>query len=146
MLYTRGMQIRYILLDQSLSALKVAHEGDAGFDLYAREEITIKPGEWKKIPSGMAFEIPNGYVGLIWDKSGLSTKYALKTLGGVVDAGFRGEVMIGMINLGTEPYTFKKGEKVAQMLIQKVEHPEFILSDTLDDTSRGTAAFGSTGK
>jgi len=140
------MQIRYISLDSSLPNLAIAHPGDAGFDLYARVDTTLEPGKWVGVPSGVIFEIPDGYVGLIWDKSGLSIRNGLKTLGGVVDSGYRGEVLIGMINLGPEPYTFKKGEKVAQMLIQKVEHPEFIQVEQLTDTTRGTDGFGSTGK
>jgi dUTP pyrophosphatase len=140
------MHIKFIKLDPSIPDPAVAHVGDAGFDLYAREEVSIEPGKHTAIPTGMAFEIPDGYVGLIWDKSGLSTKFALKTLGGVIDAGYRGEVKVGMINLGTEIYTFKKGEKVAQMLIQKVETPTFVASESLSESGRGESGFGSTGK
>ena len=123
-----------------------AHKGDAGMDFFALETTTIKKGERLQVRTGITMAIPEGYVGLIWDKSGLSHKYGLKTLGGVIDAGYRGEIMIGMINLGSEDYTIEAGHKVAQMLIQKVESPEIIEVEELDDTSRGTGAFGSTGK
>lgn len=123
-----------------------AHVGDAGMDMYANETVTIQPGQAVKIKTGVAMEIPNGYVGLMWDKSGLSTNHKLKSLGGVIDSGYRGESLLGIINLGTEPYTLEKGHKVVQMLIQKVEHPEVIEVDELSDTSRGAGGFGSTGK
>jgi dUTP pyrophosphatase len=123
-----------------------AHPGDAGFDLFASEHIIVKPQERVSVPTGIAVEIGDGYVGLIWDKSGLSHKHGLKTMGGVIDAGYRGEVKVGMINLSNETYTFEKGHKVAQMLIQKIEHPTIELVDELSDSSRGTGGFGSTGK
>jgi len=122
-----------------------AHATDAGMDLYCVESLTIAPMERVQIKTGVAFEIPNGYVGLIWDKSGLSHKKGLKVLGGVIDAGYRGEVMVGAINLSQGPMYFEVGDKVAQMLIQKIEHPEIIEVEELVDADRGTGAFGSTG-
>ena len=132
-------------LDRDMPLPSYAHEGDAGFDLVAREEVTIAPGERVQVPTGIALHIPDGYVGLVWDKSGLSHKHGLKTLGGVVDAGYRGEVMVGLVNLGTEPYTLERHHKVAQMLIQKVEQATLEIVDSLDDSTRGTGGFGSTG-
>jgi dUTP pyrophosphatase len=140
------MQIRYKKLSPSIKDPQVAYDGDVAFDLYTREDIELAPGEWKKIPSGLALEIPEGYAGLIWDKSGLSNNYALKMLGGVIDSGYRGEVMIGVINLGKEIYHFKAGDKVAQMIIQKVEHPQFVETEELSDSDRGEKGFGSSGK
>lgn len=123
-----------------------AHPGDAGLNMYANETVTIQPGEAVKIKSGIAMEIPEGYVGLMWDRSGLSTNHRLKSLGGVIDSGYRGESLYGLINLGTEPYTVEKGHKIVQMLIQKVETVEIVESDELSGTSRGHGGFGSTGK
>lgn len=123
-----------------------AHEGDAGFDLCAIENVTIKAGERALVRTGIAMEIPFGYVGLIWDKSGLSMNHGLKTLGGVVDAGYRGEVTAGIINLSTSDYVFTAGHKVAQMLIQKVERVEIKEVVELSDTARGDGGYGSTGK
>lgn len=140
------MHIKVKKLDDSLKDISYAKEGDAGFDLYAREEVIIAPGSHTAIPTGIALEIPNGYVGLIWDKSGLSINNALKVLGGVVDAGFRGEVMVGMVNLGPASYTFAKGDKVAQMLIQKVEQAIFETVENLSNSHRGETGFGSSGK
>ena len=122
-----------------------AHPGDAGMDLYALEETVVAPGEAAKVRSGLAFELPEGYVGLCWDKSGLSTKGKVKTLAGVLDSGYRGELLMAVINLGTEPYTFRKGDKVLQLLIQRVERPEIVEAEELSDTSRSEGGFGSTG-
>jgi dUTP pyrophosphatase len=123
-----------------------AHPHDAGMDLFALEEVNIKPGETARIRSGIAIEIPEGYVGLCWDKSGLSMKNGIKVLAGVIDSGFRGELVMGVINLGKEEYVFEKGHKVMQMLIQPVEIVDIMESEELSDTSRGEGGFGSTGK
>ncbi len=141
---TLELKVKKIVSDAKLPAY--AHPGDAGFDLYTSEAISLKPGERVQVPTGIAMEIPDGFVGLIWDKSGLSHKFGLKTLGGVIDAGYRGEVKVGMINLSKELYTFEKGHKVAQMIIQKREEPTIIEVSELDDSERGTGGFGSTGK
>jgi len=123
-----------------------AHLGDAGMDLYTVERVEIKPGERLQIGSGIAAEIPMGYVGLLWDKSGLSHKHGLKMLGGVIDAGYRGEIYVGVINLSEESYVFEKGHKMCQMLIQPVAHPTINIVEELEESSRGSGGFGSTGK
>jgi len=125
---------------------KYEHAGDAGLDLFAAETITLRRGEKTAVPTGIAMEIPEGYVGLIWDKSGLAIKQGMKTLGGVVDSGYRGEVLVGIMNLGPADYTFEKGHKVAQMVIQKKEWVEVVEASELSDTSRGEKGFGSSGK
>ena len=144
-LYTGYMNLNIKRVSQNAKIPTFAHMGDAGMDLYAVENVTILPMERVQIKTGIALQIPEEYVGLIWDKSGLSHKKGLKTLGGVVDAGYRGEVMIGVINLSTEAIVFEAGDKVAQMLIQKVEHPEIVEVEELGDADRGMGAFGSTG-
>jgi len=123
-----------------------AHESDAGMDIYSLEEVSIQPNERVQIKTGLAFEVPDGYVGLVWDKSGLSHKYGLKTLGGVLDSGYRGELFVGLINLSQEVYVLEKGHKVAQLLIQKIEHPLIVEVAELSETKRGKGGFGSTGK
>ncbi len=123
-----------------------AHEGDAGFDLFSVETVTILPGERYSIDTGVAFEIPKGYVGLIWDKSGISQVHGLKNLGGVIDSGYRGSVKVGLVNLSDKPYTFEKGHKTGQMLVQKIEVADFIEVDDLGETERGEGGFGSSGK
>ena len=123
-----------------------AHPGDAGMDLFVLEKTALKPGECLAVRTGISMEIPEGHVGLIWDKSGIAIKSGLKTLGGVVDAGYRGEILVGMINLSQTEYIFEAGHKVAQMLIQKIERPEVAEASELSDSSRGHGRFGSTGK
>ncbi len=140
------MEIKIKRLEETAKLPAYASEGDAGMDLFALEPVAVGVGERVQIRTGVAMEIPLGYVGLIWDKSGLSHRHGLKTLGGVVDAGYRGEIMVGVINLGKEPIEFDAGHKVAQMLIQKVELTKIVETDTLTDTERGEGGFGSTGK
>ena len=120
------------------------HAGDAGFDLFASVDLDLGPGEVKAVPTGIKMAIPRGHVGLIWDKSGISLKGVHK-LAGVVDAGYRGEVQVVMINLGREAYAIKAGMKIAQMLVQPVHEVAILEADDLDDTSRGEGGFGSTG-
>jgi len=120
------------------------HKGDAGLDLFSCADYVLGAGEVKAIQTGIKVAIPRGYVGLIWDKSGISLKGVHK-LAGVVDAGYRGEVQVVMINLRNAPYEIKKGMKIAQMLIQPISEVEVIEAEDLDDTLRGEDGFGSTG-
>ncbi|MEK6950655.1 MAG: dUTP diphosphatase [Nanoarchaeota archaeon] len=122
-----------------------AHLGDAGLDLYSAETTTLLPQERKLISTGIALAIPAGYVGLVWDKSGIATNHGLKTMAGVIDAGYRGEIRILIHNLSSKPYTVEAGSKIAQLLIQPVERRKMVEVDELDDTSRGEKGFGSSG-
>jgi dUTP pyrophosphatase len=121
-----------------------AHPGDAGFDLFSCEDCDLGPGEVRPVPTGIQMAIPPGWVGLIWDKSGISLQ-GVHRLAGVVDAGYRGEVRVVLANLGRDVFPVRKGMKIAQMLIQRVEAVEIEESSSLDDTSRGEGGFGSTG-
>ena len=140
------MKIRFKKLNSHLPPPGYGHPGDAGLDLYAAEVVEIEPGARAQVPTGVALEIPVGYVGLIWDKSGLSHKYGLKTLGGVIDATYRGEIKIGLVNLSDRPLTFQPGDKVAQLLIQPVVTAELEEVVELEGTDRGEGGFGSTGR
>lgn len=140
------LSVKITRLNPDIPLPSYAKQNDAGFDLVVSEPLTLASGQRGQAKTGIALAIPDGYVGLIWDKSGISHKGGIKTLGGVVDSGYRGEVLVGLINLGQEPYTFNKGEKVAQMLIQKVEQAAFEEVDALPQSDRGDAGFGSTGK
>lgn len=121
------------------------HKGDAGMDLFSASGYVLQKGEIFAVPTGIKVEIPAGYVGLIWDKSGVSLK-GVHRLAGVVDAGYRGEIKVVMVNLGQDPFVIEKGMKIAQMLIQAVESVEIEEVEDLKDTSRGEGGFGSTGK
>ncbi len=140
------MNIRTKKLHPDAKIPMIAHAGDAGCDLFATEYLMLEAGERAQIPTGIALEIPEGCVGLVWDKSGISHKGGVKTLGGVIDSGYRGEILVGVINLGFEPYVFEKGSKVAQLLIQSIETPTFEEVKELSESDRGAGAFGSTGK
>lgn len=122
-----------------------AHAHDAGMDLYACENMVITAGMRGLVPTGMAMAIPAGYVGLIWDKSGMALKFGLKVMGGVIDSGYRGEIKVIVYNLSSADYHVEKGMKVAQMLIQSVVQMPIIEVEDLDSTTRGEGGFGSTG-
>jgi len=121
-----------------------AHPSDAGLDLYANDYYSLMPRERAVIQTGIKMTIPDGYVGLIWDKGGVA-RDGIHTIAGVVDAGFRGEVTVNLINLDYDIYNIAPGQKVAQMLIQKVEFPEIVEGEVDDQTDRGEGRFGSTG-
>jgi dUTP pyrophosphatase len=122
-----------------------SHKGDAGLDLFSSVDCVLKKGEVKPIPSGIRMAIPEGHVGLIWDKSGVSLK-GVHRLAGVIDSGYRGEVRVVMVNFGEETFVIKKGMKIAQLLIQPVMEVEVVEAEELEKTSRGKNGFGSTGK
>ena len=140
------MKIKIKKLHPEAKIPHYAHVDDAGMDLYTVEQFELEPGERKSVPLGIAVEIPDGYVGLIWDKSGLSHKYGIKSFGGVVDSGYRGEIHAGIMNLSDKFFSFEKGHKIAQLLVQKIENIEFEEVPELSDSSRGEGRFGSTGK
>jgi dUTP pyrophosphatase len=121
------------------------HVGDAGLDLFSVMECVLKGGEVRAISTGIQVAIPDGYVGLVWDKSGISLKN-MHRLAGVVDSGYRGEIKIVMTNLSTEAFPIEKGMKIAQMLIQPIVKVKVAESEVLDETTRGENGFGSTGK
>lgn len=138
------MNIKVKKLDSGAILPHYAHDDDAGMDLYSNENSILQPQERKLISTGIAMIIPQGYVGLIWDKSGMAAHHGLKTMAGVIDAGYKGEIKILIHNLSPIPFSIEKGKKIAQMLIQPVEHKEIIEVKELDETPRGEKGFGST--
>jgi len=140
------MKLKVKKLNEDAKIPNYATFDDAGMDLFAIEDVVIEAGKSAVIKTGISMEIPTGHVGLIWDKSGIGIKHNLKVMGGVIDSGYRGEIMIGMMNLSQKDYSFMKGDKVAQMIIQTKESPEIIEVEELKDSERGEGVFGSTGK
>ena len=140
------MKLKIKKLSQEAKLPGYAHPGDAGMDLYSCEDCTIKSGELKSIKTGIAMEIPLGFVGLIWDKSSISSQNGIHRLAGVIDSGYRGEIIVVLANLGRQDFEIKKNQKIAQMLIQKVERMQIEEESELSDSSRGKNGFGSTGK
>ncbi|WP_413542065.1 dUTP diphosphatase [Arthrobacter sp. VKM Ac-2550] len=136
------------MLDDGLEAPGYAHPGDAGADLRSRIDFRIGPGERILVPTGVAIALPQGYVALIHPRSGLAAKHGLTIVNapGTVDAGYRGEIAVTLLNTdATETLTFKRGDRIAQMVIQRVEHAAFEHVDELPGSIRGAGGFGSTG-
>ncbi|SRR3989339_766097 len=126
---------------------KYAHSGDAGLDLYSTEDKTLNAGEYALIPTGIAISIPLGYEAQVRPKSGLSANFGISVLNtpGTVDSNYRGEIKVILINLSKQTYKVEKGKKIAQMVFNRVEEAVFNEVSELDDTSRGSGGFGSTG-
>jgi len=126
---------------------KYAHEGDAGVDLYSTVDHELKPGERFLIPTGLKMAIPRGYEGQVRPKSGLALKSGITVLNtpGTVDAPYRGEVGVIVINHDKNAYQIRKGEKIAQMIFNEIKYADFKVVDSLDQTTRGDGGFGSTG-
>lgn len=122
-----------------------AHSTDAGLDLTTIETYTLKPGEGKIFKTGLAMAIEPGFVGLVWDRSSMG-KRGIKTAGGVIDAGYRGEIGIILWNISGEIQEIKSGERIAQLLIQPISTPQTVEVSELTDTTRGAGGFGSSGK
>ena len=123
-----------------------AHAGDAGADITASEKIAIPPRERTLVSTGVRLEIPKGYVGLIWPRSGLAVKKGIDCGAGVIDSHYRGEVKVLLFNHSDNEFQIEPGDRIAQILIQKVERVEFHLVEQLNETARSDAGFGSTGK
>ena len=136
-------------LDPSVPLPNYAKPGDAGADLVTRIDVTIKPGERVLVPTGISLALPKGYVALVHPRSGLAIKHGISLVNtpGTVDAAYRGEVACILINHDLEnEVSFKKGDRIAQLVIQKVEEAEFIEVESLPGSDRGAGGFGSTGK
>jgi dUTP pyrophosphatase len=136
-------------LDPDLPLPRYAKGGDAGADIVSRIDITLAPGERALVPTGIAIALPDGYVALVHPRSGLAIKHGVTMVNapGTVDAGYRGELQIILINHDkSESVSFKRGDRIAQLVIQKVERAEFVEVRDLPGSGRGTGGFGSTGR
>jgi dUTP pyrophosphatase len=136
-------------LDPSVPLPTYAKAGDAGADLTTRIDFTINPGERMLIPTGISIALPNGYVALVHPRSGLAIKHGISMVNtpGTIDAGYRGELQVILINHDlAQSVSFKKGDRIAQLVIQKVEHADFVEVENLPGSERSVDGFGSTGK
>ncbi|MAF24112.1 dUTP diphosphatase [bacterium] len=122
-----------------------AYPGDAGLDLYCIEDHKLEPNTKHPFHIGISIEFPDGYVGLVKDKGGMGAR-AIHCTGGVIDAGYRGEYVVMLVNLGTEAYEFKKGDKIAQLVICPVARAEVEEVDELSESERGGGHHGSSGR
>lgn len=135
-------------LDPELSLPAYAHPGDAGADLVSALDVTIGPGERVLVPTGVAIALPEGFVALIHPRSGLAARHGLSIVNtpGTVDAGYRGEIKVLLINHDPrEAVMLKRGDRIAQLVIQRFERARFVAVDDLPDSARGTGGYGSTG-
>lgn len=142
------MQIKVKLINKGITLPSYAHNGDAGLDLRSAIDITISPGERCLIPTGIAIAIPEGYAGFVQPRSGLAIKHgiALVNSPGLIDSEYRGEIKVIVLNTDkTNPFKICQNDKIAQLVIQRVEKAELEITDELDETKRGDGGFGSTG-
>ena len=134
-------------LNEQAVVPKYASESAAGVDLHSTSSMTIEPGTCKLIPTGLAMAIPNGWFGAIHPRSGLAVKRGLRLANGcgIIDADYRGEVLVALYNDNQEPQSLEVGERIAQMIIMPCPRVNYIEVDELDETERGSGGFGSTG-
>jgi dUTP pyrophosphatase len=136
-------------LDPDLPLPAYAREGDAGLDLYAREAVTLAPGARAAVGTGVAIALPDGYAGFVLPRSGLALRHGLSVVNtpGLIDAGYRGEIRVILVNHDpATPVTLSRGDRIAQLVVQRVEHVEIVEVAALPETHRGAGGFGSTGR
>jgi dUTP pyrophosphatase len=134
------------LVGEGGSLPEYASAGSAGADLRASEAVEIAPGARAAVPTGVRLQIPPGHVGLVWPRSGLAVRHGIDTLAGVIDSDYRGEVRVVLVNHGDAPFRIAPGDRIAQLLLQRVERAVFVAAPAIDDTHRGDGGFGSTGR
>jgi len=139
------MELKIQRMDKDVTLPSYAHPFDAGLDLRSCEPVSLSPREKKVIKTGIKMAIPDGHVGLVWDKSGLAAKKGLHVMAGVIDSGYRGELGVVAVNLGDEEIVLDKNMKIAQLLVQPVVQANIKEVESLDESSRGEDGFGSTG-
>ena len=141
-------QVAIRRLDPGIELPRRAHAGDAGVDLSSTIDVELAPGQRALVPTGISIALPIGTVGLIHPRSGLAARAGLSIVNtpGTVDAGYRGEIKVCLINLDPhEPIVIARGDRIAQLLVQRVELVDFVEVDELDETSRGAGGYGSSG-
>ena len=139
-----------VRLDPDLPLPGYAHEGDAGADLVARIEVLLEPGGGRAmVPTGIALALPDGYAGFVQPRSGLALRHGVTCLNtpGLIDSGYRDELSVLLVNTDPEvPYRVQRGDRIAQLVVQRVEAARFVEVESLSDTERGLGGFGSTGR
>ncbi len=142
------MHLNVLKLDSELPSPNRAHPTDAGLDLYARFPVRLEPGEHATVDTGVAVAIPDGHAGLVLPRSGLARRYGvgLANAPGLIDAGYRGEIRVVLINHGRERCSIARGDRIAQLVIVPIVLPVPRIVDRLDETERGADGFGSSGR
>jgi dUTP pyrophosphatase len=142
------VQVRVVRLDPDVPLPAYAHAGDAGADLTTTVDVRLEPGERALVPTGLSLALPDGYVGLVHPRSGLAIRSGLSIVNapGTVDAGYRGEIKVALVNLDPrEPVELRRGDRIAQLVVQRVERAAFLEAEELPASSRGEGGHGSTG-
>lgn len=145
---TPSMTVPVERLDPDLPVPSYAHPGDAGADLVTSIDVTLAPGERAVVPTGVAIALPDGYAGFVHPRSGLAARagLALVNAPGTIDAGYRGEIKVILVNLDPRtPIELRRGDRIAQLVVQRVERAEFTVMPTLPESARAEGGFGSTG-
>ncbi|MFH1736730.1 MAG: dUTP diphosphatase [Actinomycetota bacterium] len=143
-----SIDIEIKLLDQDMPVPVYAHDGDAGCDLMSAEDLVLKPGERAIVPTGIAIAIPEGFAGFVQPRSGLAAKHGIGIVNGpgLIDSGYRGEIKVILVNHDlAEAFSIKRGDKIAQLVIQEVARASFNQVQDHEGTKRGSGGFGSTG-
>ncbi len=142
------VQVLIQRLDPGLPLPERAHPGDAGADLFAAEDVELAPGQRAVVPTGVAIALPDGYAAFVHPRSGLAARYGVTIVNapGTVDAGYRGEIRVTLLNTDADsPVRFQRGDRIAQLVVQRVERPVFHEVERLPGSARGDGGFGSTG-
>ncbi|MBU0597592.1 dUTP diphosphatase [Patescibacteria group bacterium] len=140
------MKVNIKLLKPNAKIPSYGRKGDAGLDLYSCEDYELKPVERHSFGLGVAIELPRDLVALIWDRGGMAAKKGIHSIAGVIDSNYRGEVNVVLLNTSKELYKIKKGDRIAQMIVQKCEAVEFNQVDELKESERGDQGWFSSGK
>jgi dUTP pyrophosphatase len=144
---TEPVRVPVLRVDATLPLPAYARPDDAGLDLCAAEPVTLKPGARALIPTGIALAIPAGFAGFVLPRSGLALRHGVTLLNtpGLIDAGYRGEIKVLLVNHGEAPVSLERGDRVAQLVVQRIEHVVLAPVAELPDSARGGGGFGSTG-
>lgn len=142
------IHVRFVRLDPDAPMPAIAHAGDAGYDLTSTVDLVLEPGMRALVPTGLAMSIPEGFAGFVQPRSGLAVKHGVGIVNspGLIDSHYRGEIKVVLVNLDPEkPFSVNRGDKICQLVFQRVEQARFEQVEQLDDTERGEGGFGSTG-
>lgn len=147
-MHSSDVPVLVTLVEEDLPLPHYAHPGDAGADLVTRVDVTLAPGERVTVPTGVRIALPDGYAAFVHPRSGLARRHGLTVVNapGTVDAGYRGEIEVTLLNTdATEPLTLRRGDRVAQLVVQRVERARFVRAERLPGSHRGEGGFGSSG-
>lgn len=144
---TAPVEVLLVLLDDELPEPAYAHPGDAGADLVTRVDVVLAPGGRSTVPTGVSIALPDGYAAFVHPRSGLAARHGITVVNapGTVDAGYRGEIQVTLLNTGEEEVVLRRGDRVAQLVVQRVERARFVRAERLPGSHRGSGGFGSSG-